>query len=301
MKSSVPCHDRDKPPEGGFVVIPGVIENRVTIEVVDGVADVRMNRADKRNALDNAMFTSLAAAGEYLKTQPEIRAVVLSGDGASFCAGLDFGSFQAMAEGPKSEPGPKNESGMNAGAMSEGRITHLAQQVCWVWQEVPVPVIAAVHGHALGGGMQIALGADIRFVHPDTQLSVREVHWGLIPDMTGTLMLSRLVRPDIAKELVFTAKVISGKEGYEIGLATHLAENPHADAMVLAREIAGRSPDAVRGAKKLLNLQSNDGAAQQFAHEREVIGRLIGQANQVEAVMSHFEKRPPNYQPASLF
>jgi enoyl-CoA hydratase/carnithine racemase len=259
-----------------------------------------MNRADKRNALDNAMFTSLAAAGEYLKTQSEIRAVVLSGDGASFCAGLDFGSFQAMAEGPKTDSGVKNESGMNAGAMSEGRITHLAQQVCWVWQEVPVPVIAAVHGHALGGGMQIALGADIRYVHPETQLSVREVHWGLIPDMTGTLMLSRLVRPDIAKELVFTAKVISGKEGYEIGLATHLSENPHADAMVIAREIAGRSPDAVRGAKKLLNLQANDGAAQQFAHEREVIGRLIGQANQVEAVMSHFEKRPPNYQPASL-
>ena len=282
-------------------MIPGVVENRVTIEVVDGVADVRMNRADKRNALDNAMFTSLAAAGEYLKTQSEIRAVVLSGDGASFCAGLDFGSFQAMAEGPKTDSGVKNESGMNAGAMSEGRITHLAQQVCWVWQEVPVPVIAAVHGHALGGGMQIALGADIRYVHPDTQLSVREVHWGLIPDMTGTLMLSRLVRPDIAKELVFTAKVISGKEGYEIGLATHLSENPHADAMVIAREIAGRSPDAVRGAKKLLNLQANDGAAQQFAHEREVIGRLIGQANQVEAVMSHFEKRPPNYQPASLF
>jgi enoyl-CoA hydratase/carnithine racemase len=275
--------------------IPGVVENRVTIEVVDGVADVRMNRADKRNALDNAMFTSLAAAGEYLKTQSEIRAVVLSGDGASFCAGLDFGSFQAMAQGPKTD------SGMNAGAMSEGRITHLAQQVCWVWQEVPVPVIAAVHGHALGGGMQIALGADIRYVHPDTQLSVREVHWGLIPDMTGTLMLSRLVRPDIAKELVFTAKVISGREGFEIGLATHLSDNPHSDALAIAREIAGRSPDAVRGAKKLLNLQANDGAAQQFANEREVIGRLIGQANQVEAVMSHFEKRPPNYQPASLF
>ena len=301
MKSSVPCHDRDEPPEGRFAVIPGVVENRVTIEVVDGVADVRMNRADKRNALDNAMFTSLAAAGEYLKTQSEIRAVVLSGDGASFCAGLDFGSFQAMAEGPKTDSSVKNESGMNAGAMSEGRITHLAQQVCWVWQEVPVPVIAAVHGHALGGGMQIALGADIRFVHPDTQLSVREVHWGLIPDMTGTLMLSRLVRPDIAKELVFTAKVISGREGFEIGLATHLSDDPRSDAMVLAREIAGRSPDAVRGAKKLLNLQANDGAAQQFAHEREVIGRLIGQANQVEAVMSHFEKRPPNYQPASLF
>ena len=276
-------------------MIPGVVDNRVTIDIVDGIADVRMNRADKRNALDNAMFASLAAAGEFLKTNTEIRAVVLSGDGASFCAGLDFGSFLVMAEGPKSD------GQVNAGAMSEGRITHLAQQVCWVWQEVPVPVIAAVHGHALGGGMQIALGADIRYIHPDTQLSVREVHWGLIPDMTGTLMLSRLVRPDIAKELVFTAKIISGKEGYEIGLATHLSENPHADAMVLAREIAGRSPDAVRGAKKLLNLQANDGAAQQFASEREVIGRLIGQANQAEAVMSHFEKRPANFQSASLF
>jgi len=291
----VPCHDRDELVKGRIAVIPGVVDNRVTIDIVDGIADVRMNRADKRNALDNAMFTSLAAAGEYLKTNSEIRAVVLSGDGASFCAGLDFGSFQAMAQGPKSD------GNVNAGVMTEGRITHLAQQVCWVWQEVPVPVIAAVHGHALGGGMQITLGADIRYVHPETQLSVREVHWGLIPDMTGTLMLSRLVRPDIAKELVFTAKIISGKEGYEIGLATHLSENPHADAMVLAREIAGRSPDAVRGAKKLLNLQANDGAAQQFANEREVIGRLIGHANQAEAVMSHFEKRPPNFQSASLF
>ena len=291
----MPCHDRDELVKGRIAVIPGVVDNRVTIDIVDGIADVRMNRADKRNALDNAMFTSLAAAGEYLKTNSEIRAVVLSGDGASFCAGLDFGSFQAMAQGPKSD------GNVNAGVMTEGRITHLAQQVCWVWQEVPVPVIAAVHGHALGGGMQIALGADIRYVHPETQLSVREVHWGLIPDMTGTLMLSRLVRPDIAKELVFTAKIISGKEGYEIGLATHLSENPHADAMVLAREIAGRSPDAVRGAKKLLNLQANDGAAQQFANEREVIGRLIGHANQAEAVMSHFEKRPPNFQSASLF
>ena len=291
----MPCHDRDELVKGRIAVIPGVVDNRVTIDIVDGIADVRMNRADKRNALDNAMFTSLAAAGEYLKTNSEIRAVVLSGDGASFCAGLDFGSFQAMAQGPKSD------GNVNAGVMTEGRITHLAQQVCWVWQEVPVPVIAAVHGHALGGGMQIALGADIRYVHPETQLSVREVHWGLIPDMTGTLMLSRLVRPDIAKELVFTAKIISGKEGYEIGLATHLSENPHADAMVLARDIAGRSPDAVRGAKKLLNLQANDGAAQQFANEREVIGRLIGHANQAEAVMSHFEKRPPNFQSASLF
>ena len=291
------------------VDVPGVIEDRVTISVVDGIADVKMNRADKRNALDNAMFTSLSAAGEYLKKLDGLRVVVLSGDGASFCAGLDFSSFAQMAEaGAKANATDNNadkktgeKSDMNAGTMVDGRITHMAQQVCWVWQEVPVPVIAAVHGHALGGGIQIALGADIRIVHPETQLSVREVHWGLIPDMTGTLMLSRLVRPDIVKNLVFTARVFSGHEAHEMGIATQLSQNVHADAMTMAREIAGRSPEAVRGAKKLINLLANSGAAEQFEAERETIGKLIGSANQAEAVMSHFEKRPPNFESGSLF
>jgi enoyl-CoA hydratase/carnithine racemase len=287
------------------VDVPGVIDDRVTISVVDGIADVKMNRADKRNALDNAMFTSLNAAGEYLKKLDGLRVVVLSGDGASFCAGLDFSSFAQMAEaGAKANAADNKadkEPDMNAGAMVDGRITHMAQQVCWVWQEVPVPVIAAVHGHALGGGIQIALGADIRIVHPDTQLSVREVHWGLIPDMTGTLMLSRLVRPDIVKNLVFTARVFSGHEAHEMGIATQLSQNVHADAMTMAREIAGRSPEAVRGAKKLINLLANSGAAEQFAAERATIGQLIGSANQAEAVMSHFEKRPPIFESGSLF
>ena len=287
------------------VDVPGVIDDRVTISVVDGIADVKMNRADKRNALDNAMFASLCAAGEYLKTLDGLRVVVLSGDGASFCAGLDFSSFAQMAEaGAKANAAdkkPDEKSDMNAGAMVDGRITHMAQQVCWVWQEVPVPVIAAVHGHALGGGIQIALGTDIRIVHPDTQLSVREVHWGLIPDMTGTLMLSRLTRPDVVKNLVFTARIFSGKEGYEMGLVTQLSQDVYADAMTMAREIAGRSPEAVRGAKKLINLLANSGAAEQFAAERATIGQLIGTANQAEAVMSHFEKRPPNFVSGSLF
>ena len=287
------------------VDVPGVIDDRVTISVVDGIADVKMNRADKRNALDNAMFTSLNAAGEYLKKLDGLRVVVLSGDGASFCAGLDFSSFAQMAEAGAKANAADNKADkkpdMNAGSMVDGRITHMAQQVCWVWQEVPVPVIAAVHGHALGGGIQIALGADIRIVHPETQLSVREVHWGLIPDMTGTLMLSRLVRPDIVKNLVFTARVFSGHEAHEMGIATQLSQDVHADAMTMAREIAGRSPEAVRGAKKLINLLANSGAAEQFAAERETIGKLIGSANQAEAVMSHFEKRPPNFESGSLF
>jgi enoyl-CoA hydratase/carnithine racemase len=283
------------------VDVPGVVEDRVTISIVDGIADVKMNRADKRNALDNAMFTSLSAAGEYLKTLDDLRVVVLSGDGASFCAGLDFSSFAQMAESGPRANSSDNKPDMNAGAMVDGRITHMAQQVCWVWQEVPVPVIAAVHGHALGGGIQIALGCDIRIVHPETQLSVREVHWGLIPDMTGTLMLSRLVRPDIVKNLVFTARIFSGHEAHEMGIATQLSHEVHADAMTMAREIAGRSPEAVRGAKKLINRLANSGAAEQFAAERATIGQLIGTANQAEAVMSHFEKRSPNFESGSLF
>jgi enoyl-CoA hydratase/carnithine racemase len=162
-----------------------------------------------------------------------------------------------------------------------------------VWQEVPVPVIAAVHGHALGGGLQIALGADIRIVHPQAQLSVREVHWGLVPDMTGTLMLSQLVRPDVAKELTFTGRIVSGAEAFELGLATRLSDEPREDALALARAIAGRSPEAVRGAKALFNRLLHAEAAAQFAEERRVIGGLIGGANQVEAVVANLGKRAP--------
>lgn len=269
-------------------------DDRVQITITDGVADVRMVRADKRNALDGKMFAALAAAGERLKTEPGVRAVVLSGAGGSFCAGLDFGSFQAMSSGER-PAAATDEQASNPGAMQEGRITHLGQQVCWVWQEVPVPVIAAVHGHALGGGIQIALGADIRIVHPDTQLSVREVHWGLVPDMTGTLMLSQLVRADVAKELTFTARVFDGREAHALGLATRLSETPYDDAMAMAREIAGRSPDAVRGAKALINGLLHTEAERQFAEERRVIGSLIGRPNQVEAIMANFEKREPNF------
>lgn len=270
--------------------IPGITDNRVTLTFTGGIADVRLNRPDKRNALDNALFTSLAAAGEHLKSLPGLRAVVLSGEGPSFCAGLDLSSFQVMAQGVADD-----DSQFNAGARPEDRITHLAQQVCWVWQEVPVPVIAALQGHALGGGLQIALGADIRIAHPDTQLSVREVYWGIVPDMTGTLTLSQLVRPDVAKELVFTARILDAREGRELGLVTRLSDEPRESAMTMAEEIASRSPDAVRGAKRLLNRQTDALAAEQFAAERDEIQRLIGSDNQAEAVRAWFEKRTPDF------
>jgi len=275
--------------------------DRVTVTISDGIADVRLDRADKRNALDPAMFDAIAKAGHDLVTNREIHAVVLSGNGNSFCAGLDFGSFQSMAESGKSDSSNGNKSSSeNAGAMQPGAITHLAQQICWVWQEVPVPVVAALQGHALGGGMQLALGADIRVAHGETQFAMREVHWGLIPDMTGTLMLSRLVRDDVAKDLVFSARIISGVEAHALGVVTRLSDKPFETAMQIAREIADRSPDAVRGAKALINRLSNAGAAEHFAEERRIIYSLIGKPNQVEAVMSNFEKRPAKFRPPTV-
>ena len=267
------------------------IAARVSVTMHDGIAHVRLTRPDKRNALDDAMFQAIAQAGERVKHDTSVRAVVLSGDGASFCAGLDFGGFQAMGSGNSGDG-----SATAAGSMKDGRITHLAQQICWVWQEVPVPVIAALQGHALGGGMQLALGADIRIAHPDTKMSMREVHWGLIPDMTGTLRLSRLVRDDVMKDLVFTGRIFPASEGATLGVVTRLSNDPVGDAMVAAAEIAGRSPSAVRGAKQLINRLSNAGAAEHFAAEREIIFGLIGKPHQMEAITANFENRAPKFQ-----
>jgi enoyl-CoA hydratase/carnithine racemase len=269
------------------------MSDRVLITIADGVADVRFNRPDKRNALDGAMFAAIAEVGERLKSERGVRAVVLSGEGKSFCAGLDFSSFQAMAGDGGGAAADASDEAPSPGAMEGDRITHLGQQCCWVWQELDVPVIAAVHGHALGGGLQIALGADIRIVHPETKLSVREVHWGLVPDMTGTFILAKLVRPDVAKELTFTARLFDGAEAAQLGIATRVSASPLEDAMALAREIAQRSPGAIRGAKQLFNRIYDEGAAEQFAAERQVIGAQIGSPNQIEAVTAGFENRQP--------
>jgi enoyl-CoA hydratase/carnithine racemase len=268
------------------------MSDRVIVSISDGIAEVRFNRPDKRNALDREQFAAIAEAGESLKTADGVRAVVLVGEGESFCAGLDFSMFAGMAGGEGT--GERSDRG-NPGTIDEGRITHLGQQICWVWQELPMPVIAAVHGHALGGGFQIAMGADIRIAHPDTKWSVREIHWGLVPDMTGTFMLSKIVRQDIARELTYTARLVGGVEAHDLGLVTQLSDDPHRDAMALAAEIAGRSPGAVRGAKALFNRMFTEGAAEQFAMEREVIHAQIGTPNQIESIMANMEKRAPNF------
>lgn len=262
---------------------------RVVVTVTDGVADVRMNRPAKRNAFDTAMCEALVSIGERLASDASVRAVVLSGEGASFCAGIDLGMFASMtpAAGDRGSRGPS--------ALYASGLTHMGQQAAWTWHEVPVPVIAAVHGHAYGAGIQIALGADIRIARPDTAFSVREVYWGLVPDMTGTLTLLSLLSLDKAKELVYTARVFDGVEAEALGVVTRLADDPYAEAMSLARVIAGLNPDSVRGAKRLLNAAAGERARVQFAAERDVIGALMGSANQRESVISHMEKRAPVY------
>ncbi len=268
--------------------------DRVTCTITDGVADVRLNRPEKMNAIDGALFEALAATGERLAADRSVRAVVLSGEGRGFCAGLDFGSFQAMAGGNGSKVLPTTGSPDDP-SLTPGKITHRGQQAAWVWQEIPVPVIAAVHGVALGGGCQIALGADLRYTTADAKFSILEIRWGLIPDMTGTQTLTRLVGLDVAKELTFTGRMVSGEEAVRLGLATKVCADPLADALALAHEIAAKSPHAVRMAKALLNASGETSIAEGFKAERQGIATLIGSPNQVEAITAYFEKRPAVY------
>ncbi len=269
------------------------MSDRVTIQIDDGVADVRLSRPDKLNALDAAMISGLADAGTRIGADPAVRAVVLSGEGRAFCAGLDFASFLELAAGPQADAGGRVIADLLAPLPDSP--ANFAQRAAFVWQEVPVPVIAAIHGVAYGGGLQIALGADIRFIAPDARMSIMEVNWGLVPDMSGTQTLRHHLRLDVLKELTFTGRVVDGAEAVALGLATHLSESPLEDARALARGIAARSPDAVRAAKRLLNASVVTTTEDGLRLEAEIQRPLMGRPNQVEAVMANMEKRPPRF------
>jgi enoyl-CoA hydratase/carnithine racemase len=265
------------------------MEDRIKVEVNGGVADVRLVRADKMNALDDAMFSALVATGERLKSEAGVRAVVISGEGRAFCAGLDMGNFGQMASGSRRASGNLVETPRTAGGANR------AQQAVMVWREIPAPVIAAVHGVAFGGGFQLALGADMRFVAPDARLSVMEIKWGLVPDMAGMVLMRGLVRDDVARELTFSGRIFSGQEALGLGLATRVCADPRAEALALAAEIAARNPEAIRAAKRLLDLAAvADQHAILLAETTEQV-KLIGSPNQVEAVKANLEKRAPQF------
>lgn len=259
--------------------------DRVQIKIEDHVAEVAMVRSDKHNALDGDMFEAIASAAARLADEPGVRAVVLHGEGPSFCSGIDVGWLAGeKAEGFGEEAIKRDDFGAN-----------LFQRVATAWLEVPVPVIAAIHGNCLGGGLQIALGADLRLTTADAKLSVREVHWGLVPDMGISATLPRLLPLDIAKELTYTGKIISGEEAASIGLTTRVEADPLAAARELATQIAGRSPDAVRAAKRLFEHGWPEGGRAGLELESELQFGLIGSPNQMAAVVAGVTKEPAEF------
>jgi enoyl-CoA hydratase/carnithine racemase len=268
------------------------MNDRVTVDVVDGVADVRLNRPDKMNAMDGAMFSALIDTADRLAAMGGLRAVVLSGNGPAWCAGLDFSGFEAMAG---TDRGSSETSTASIGLVEQDRITHRAQQAVWGWHELPVPVIGAVHGVAFGAGIQLALGCDLRLVAADVRMSVLEIRWGITPDMTCTQILPGLVGSDVAKELIWTGREVAGDEAVRLGLATRVCEDPHAEAMALARTIAGKNPHAIRAGKRLVEQATVRDLAGGFARERDEIAALIGTPNQVESVTAFFARRDPVY------
>jgi len=258
------------------------MEKRVSVSVSEGVADVRLVRADKMNALDAAMFDALVATSERLAQEKGVRAVVLSGEGRSFCAGLDMGRFAAMKE--KGGNGVAGGETRDLTARTHG-LANFPQAAVWGWRQLPVPVIAAIQGVAFGGGFQLALGADMRFLSPDARMSIMEIKWGLVPDMAGTPIL---------RELTYTGRIFSAQEAMSYGLATRICDDPRATAFEVAREIAGKSPDAIRAAKRMLNNLSVDPGPALLAESVEQM-KLMGGANQLEAVRANIDKRAPRF------
>ena len=256
--------------------------DRVTISVTDHIADVRFNRPDKLNALDKAQMEAIAAAGEELAAMQHVRAIVLSGEGKGFCAGLDMASFTDSATTSKLTERTHGNA-------------NLYQHIVLQWRKLAPPVIAAVHGACIGGGLQLASAADIRIASPDAKMSIMEMRWGLIPDMGSFTTWRSFVRDDVLRELTYTNRIFSGEEGKALGFVTHLSDNPHADAMTLAAEIASRNPDAIKSSKRVINALPDldeDAILMMEPVEQDKISRT---PNQIEAVMAFMQKRAANF------
>lgn len=259
---------------------------RVSIEIENHIAQVTLTRGDKMNAVDMEMAEAIASAGAELAANDSLRAVVLAGEGKSFCAGLDVMNFAKFAAGDPAALVMQRTHG-------DG---NLFQEVCMVWRRLPVPVIAALHGATFGAGLQIALGADIRIAHPDSQLAVMEMKWGLIPDMGGMVVLPQLLRADVLRRMIYTATPVSGAQALAYGLVTELSDDPLSSAQELAQQIASKSPSAIRAAKRLAGFAESgaDRSAVLLEESREQTA-LIGNAHQREQIAANLQKRAPNF------
>ena len=259
---------------------------RVQTEIKEHIAHVTLIRADKMNAVDPDMAEAIVAAGTQLIDNDDIRAVVLSGQGRGFCAGLDVASFAKFAaQDPIERVMPRTHGDAN-----------LMQEVAMVWRKVPVPVVAALHGVAFGAGLQLAMGADIRLAHPDTKLAIMEAKWGLVPDMGGMVLWPQLMRSDVLRLLTYTAEPVTAAEGLGLGLVTRLSDTPLEDAQALAAVIAGKSPSGTRAAKRLIAVAESGAGAQKvlFEESREQAD-LIGKPHQLEIIAANMQGRAPKF------
>ncbi len=256
---------------------------RVSVRFHDHIARVTLTRPDKMNALDGEMVQAILAAGEEVAAS-DARAVVLSGEGRSFCAGLDLASFRQMGAGADMSEWLLERSHGDANEM---------QELAMLWRRLPMPVIAALHGAVFGGGLQIALGADIRIARPDAKLAVMELKWGIVPDMGGMVLLPRLVRSDVLRLLTYTAEPVDGVQAERWGLVTRLAEDPLAEALALAGQIAERGPNAIRAAKRLIGLAEAAPQAEVLLAESREQAALIGRPEQIEVVSAQMQGRKP--------
>lgn len=214
----------------------------------DGICDVVLSRPNKLNACDMNMFHAIAETAKKIRDDRSIRAVILRGEGRAFCTGLDVKSVMGSSPRKQIETLLERPSGYGK---ANNEIGNLAQDVAYLWRELPVPVICVLHGMCYGAGLQIALGADFRYATPDCQLSIMETKWGLIPDMSIAITLRELVRIDVAKELTMTGRIVSGTEAAEIGLVTKVQDDPLQEARAFAKDLVKRSPDALACAKEL--------------------------------------------------
>jgi enoyl-CoA hydratase/carnithine racemase len=263
------------------------MNDRISITMLeDGIADVRMTRVDKMNALDPVQWEAIIGAINELKAKPGLRVVVLSGEGRAFCAGLDLASLSG-------DRAPGTSSTGTSLVDRENGIANHAQYAAWGWRELPVPVIMAVHGVAFGAGSQIMAAADIRIVHPDTRIAIMEMKWGLVPDVAGMALWRTQVADDVLREMIYTNREFNGHEAKAMGFATHVSDDPLAKAMELARVIANKNPHAMRAAKRMCNMLADASDGDLLMAESVEQSKIIRTPNQMEAVMAEMQKRKP--------
>ncbi|MEM9437039.1 MAG: crotonase/enoyl-CoA hydratase family protein [Pseudomonadota bacterium] len=256
-------------------------------DIKDGIATVTLNRPEKKNAMSIELLSLVRETCESLREQKGLRAVILTGAGGVFSAGIDItmmGSMASNVDDLKARMAQTDESGANE---------FQSPNTCWA--SLPVPVIAAIDGICFGAGMQLALGADFRIAHPTTRMSIMEAKWGLIPDMGITQSLPKLMGADQAKMLMMTGRELTGEEALAVGLVTETTETPLARALELAETFVLKNPDALAASKKLVDETWSSGGKEALLLEASLQSPLMGSPNNIEMIMANMQKRAPKF------